>query len=182
MSHPALKHQTSVCLDAAGKWATLLLSRTKPVNDLNHGILGVECGIRSVVTATGPQTGTQCAINSGFLLISTGTHRQNTSCLEFVVFNFTRITWINPRFAYNFHPLVPSLDPTETLVFELLTLDNGSPKSRNLPVRGFQEVPRVPHHTSEMNCLRPDLQWAATVTEALTFLLYWEQLTTVNAL
>lgn len=53
------------------------------MNDLNHGILGVESGIRGgcscVVTATGGQTGTQCAINSGFLLIflyffSTGSH------------------------------------------------------------------------------------------------------------
>ncbi len=46
-------------------------------------------------------------------------------------------------------------------------LDICSLKSWNLPVRGFQEAPSVSPHTSEMNCLRPDLQWAATVTEAL---------------
>ncbi len=72
--------------------------------------MGEECGIRSVVTATGPQTGTQCAINSGFLLISTGTRYRQNTCLEFIVLNFDNDYENQSQVFMHFHPLMSALD------------------------------------------------------------------------
>lgn len=106
------------CLHTAGKRPTLLLSWTKAVNDLPHGMLGEDLAsvvAARVVTAT-TDWNTMCDKHWLFDDSPTGSHYrkkhcENTSCSEFAVLHFGNDYTNQSQVWINFHPPVPSLDP-----------------------------------------------------------------------